>query len=197
MMTRILIAGILGAIAMFIWSAIAHMFLPLGEAGIKEIPNEAAVLTALQTSLDDNRGLYLFPGAGLGPNATRREKHDAMKQMEEKMASGPSGLLMYHAHRPFSFPRRLTIEFLTELAEAILVVFLLAQTRIDRFGGRVGFVTVAGIMAAISTNVSYWNWYGFPKHYTAAYMFIQLAGFFLVGVVAALVLGRRTASTAP
>ncbi len=42
---KILLAGILGAVAMFIWTAIAHMALPLGEAGIGEIPNESAVLS--------------------------------------------------------------------------------------------------------------------------------------------------------
>jgi hypothetical protein len=36
---KILLAGILGAIAMFFWTAIAHMALPLGEAGVTEIPN--------------------------------------------------------------------------------------------------------------------------------------------------------------
>jgi hypothetical protein len=36
---RILLAGIVGGIAMFVWTSIAHMALPLGEAGIAEIPN--------------------------------------------------------------------------------------------------------------------------------------------------------------
>jgi len=72
-----------------------------------------------------------------------------------------------------------------------LVVFLLAQTRIVSFVGRVGFVLVVGILAAITTNVSYWNWYGFPGAYTANYMLIQIIGFLLVGVVAALLLPKR------
>jgi hypothetical protein len=38
MTKRIILAGVLGGIAMFIWTAIAHMALPLGEAGIGEIP---------------------------------------------------------------------------------------------------------------------------------------------------------------
>jgi hypothetical protein len=59
----------------------------------------------------------------------------------------------------------------------------LAQTRIVSFAGRVGFVLAAGIMAAISTNVSYWNWYGFPGVYTASYMFTQIVGFLLVGML--------------
>ena len=87
----------------------------------------------------------------------------------------------------------LTTEFITELCEALLVVWLLAQTRLVSFGGRVGFVAAAGLMTAISTNVSYWNWYGFPTNYTAAYMFIQFVGFFLVGIVAAIMFRRVTA----
>ena len=85
----------------------------------------------------------------------------------------------------------MTIEFVTELVEAILVVFLLAQTTITSFFGRVGFVLVAGILAAIATNVSYANWYGFPCLYTASYMFTQIIGFLCVGIVAALVLRKR------
>jgi hypothetical protein len=194
---KLLVAGILGGIVMFIWTSIAHMALPLGEAGIGEIPNESAVLSSMQSTIGEQSGLYVFPGPGVGKNATRQEKNDAMKHMVEKMAANPSGILMYHAPgRPFTFGKWLGIEFGTELFEAILVVFLLAQTRITTFAGRVGFVLVAGILATITTNVSYWNWYGFPSAYTAGYMFIQIVGFFLVGIVAALVLPRRAPTDA-
>jgi hypothetical protein len=189
---RILLAGVLGGIAMFVWTSIAHMALPLGEAGINEIPNESAVLNAMQSSMGDKTSLYIFPGLGVGKNATRGEKNEAMKHMAEKMAANPSGILMYHAPgRPFAIGKWLGIEFGTELLEAILVVFLLAQTRIVSFVGRVAFVLVVGILAAITTNVSYWNWYGFPGAYTASYMLIQIIGFLLVGVVAALLLPKR------
>jgi hypothetical protein len=190
---KVLLAGIFGGIVMFIWTSIAHMALPLGEAGVGEIPNEAAVLSAMQSNIGDQTGLYIFPGPGLGKNATRQEKNEAMKHMGEKIATNPSGILMYHPPgRPLVLGKLLGIEFGTELLEAILVVFLLAQTRIASFAGRVGFVLVAGILAAIATNVSYWNWYGFPCVYTASYMFIQIVGFFLVGIVAAFMLPKMS-----
>lgn len=191
---RILLAGILGGIAMFIWTSIAHMILPLGAAGISEIPNESAVLSAMQTNIGDQTGLYIFPGMGVGKNASRQQRNEAMKQMAAKVASGPSGLLMYHPTRAFTLGKWLGIEFCTELILAILAVFLLAQTRIRSFGGRVGFILVAGILAAIATNVSYWNWYGFPGAYVASYMFITVIGFFCVGIVAALVLRKHPAA---
>ena len=190
MTMRIILAGVLSGIAMFIWTFIAHMLLPLGEVGVREMPNEQAVLDAMKTNLTES-GLYHFPGQGLEPNATRQEKSDAMKRVMEKVATGPSGLLVYHPSRSVSFGGLLGIEFATEILEAILVVFLLAQTGLVTFGARVGFVTVAGIFAAIATNVSYWNWYGFPKRYTAAYMFIEIVGFFCAGLVAALMLRRN------
>jgi hypothetical protein len=191
---RTLVTGILGGVAMFIWSSIAHMVLPLGEAGIREIPNESTVLAAMQSGLGNRDSLYIFPGLGVGENATRQEKREAMKRVNERVAANPSGLLMYHPPgRTFSFGKLLGTEFATELLEAILAVFLLAQTRIGSFSGRVGFILFAGILAAIGTNVSYWNWYGFPAVYTASYMLIQIIGFFLVGIVAALVLRKSTA----
>jgi hypothetical protein len=184
---KILLAGVLGGIVMFIWTSIAHIALPLGEPGIREIPNESAVLNEMQNNMGQQTGLYIFPGPGVGKNATRQEKNEAMKHVGEKMAANPSGILMYHAPgRPFTLGKCLGVEFGKELLEAILVVFLLAQTRIVSFAGRVGFVLVAGILVAISTNVSYWNWYGFPGIYTAGYMLIQIVGFLLVGIVAAL-----------
>ena len=72
------------------------------------------------------------------------------------------------------------------------MIWLLAQTRIGSFAVRVGFVLIAGILAAITANVSYWNWYGFPGVYTASYIVIEIVGFVLVGVIAALVLRKRS-----
>jgi hypothetical protein len=190
---RILLAGVLGGIAMFIWTSIAHMALPLGEAGINETPKESAVLNAMQSSMGETTGLYIFPGLGVGKNATREEKNEAMKQMQQKIAANPSGILMYHPPgRPFAFGKSLAIEFSTEVLQAILVIWLLAQTRLGSFAGRLGFVLIAGILASITTNISYWNWYGFPGVYTASYMLIEIVGFALVGVTAALVLRKQS-----
>jgi hypothetical protein len=79
------------------------------------------------------------------------------------VARYPSGILMYNAAgaRPIEMFRWLSVDFVTELAEAILVVFLLNRTRLTTFGERTGFVLVTGILVAIGTNVSYWIWYGF------------------------------------
>jgi len=180
---RILLAAILGGIAMFAWSSIAHMALPLGETGVRQIPveSEPAVLNAMQTGLSASPGFYIFPGMG----------HDqkAMQEYDKKLAAAPSGVLIYHpAGASLDMPRHLGVEFFTEFLETFLVIMLLNQTRITSYVARVGFVTLAGILASITANIPYWNWYGFPSQYTAGYMTIQIVGFLVAGLAAAAVM---------
>lgn len=189
MAKRILLAGVLGGIAMFVWSSLAHDVLPLGQVGISEIPAEPAVLSSMQTAMGQKSGLYLFPGWGLDANASRDQKKAAMEQYSQKLATSPSGMLIYHPPGAKGFSAGLLgFEFFTEVLEALLVVFLLAQTGLQSFAARVGFVTVAGVMAAITTNLPYWNWYGFPTNYTATYMMIEIIGYIVVGFVAAAII---------
>jgi hypothetical protein len=192
MTKRVLLAGLLGGIAMFAWTSLAHMVLPLGETGVKEIPNEQGVLSAMQASLGATPGLYLFPGTGLGPDATMQQKRAAMDQYAQKLAASPSGILIYHpaGAKPLT-AGQLATECFTELIEALLAVILLSQTRLSSFASRLGFVIVAGMLATIATNVSYWNWYGFPASYTAAYLMTGVVGFICVGLVAAAVMKER------
>jgi len=192
--TRILFAGLLGAVAMFAWTAIAHMALPLGEAGVQNTTNDESLLSELKSTVKNQDGLYIYPTMGLPPDATHAQQSAAMEKYPEKLEKNPSGFFIYHpaGSRPMNMGKFLTIEFVTELCEALIVVWLLAQTRFVSFGGRVAFVTIAGIMAAIATNISYWNWWGFPTVYTASYILIKVVGYFLVGIVAAIMFRRVT-----
>ncbi len=185
MAKRIVLAGLLGGIAMFLWASVAHLVLGLGSIGIAEIPNEQPILAALQSSLGSNSGLYVFPAMG----------REGMAGYQSKLDRSPSGLLIYHPPGVKAMePGQLVTEFLTEVLEALLAVFLLSRTTLAGFLPQVGFVTLVGVVACVTTNVPYWNWYGYPTSYTAAYMFTQIVDYVLVGVVAALLLKRKTAA---
>src|SRR5260370_9790750 len=95
-MGRKLLAGILGGFAFFAWSFVAHMLLPLGEAGVKEMPNDQAVMASMKANLPE-RGLYLFPGSGLWPNPNRSERNAAMAHQFQKTATAPPGRLLSHS----------------------------------------------------------------------------------------------------
>jgi hypothetical protein len=119
-----------------------------------------------------------------------------MEQYQQKLTATPSGILIYHPPGAKALaPSQLVTEFLTEVAEALLLAWLLAQTSLATLASRMGFVIAAAIMAAITTNIPYWNWYGFPVNYTAAYMGIELVGYLVAGLVVASILKPRAAGS--
>ena len=177
-MKRILLAALLGGLAMFAWKSIAHVVLPLGQSGIHEIPNEQAILSAMHSTLGETSGLYFFPAVGSAPGA--------MADYDKKLAVNPSGLLIYHPPGAKSLTAaQMITELVIEMLEALLAAVLLSRTRIPTYWGRVGFVTLLGLLAAMATNLSYWNWYGFPSDYTFVYIMIEIVGFLCIALVAA------------
>jgi len=186
-MGKKLLAAVLGGLAFFAWSSVAHIFTGLGETGIQEIPNEQAVVGAIKANVQ-GPGLYFFPGRGLPPDATHSQKMKAMQSdaMQAKLKAGPTGILVYKSGAGAAMtPRQLITELVTNIFQVFLAVLLLGQTRIVNFVGRWRFITIAGFLAAISTNISYWNWYGFPGNYTLAYVCTIAMGFVFAGLVAA------------
>jgi len=193
-MGRKILAAVLGGLAFFFWSYVAHDVLPLGKAGIKEIPNEQAVLASMKANMPE-QGLYFLPGLGLPENATRAQQAAAMEARMRKVETGPSGLLVYHPSLNFSFGKALVIELGTNILQVLLAVILLSQTNLTGFGARWRFLSLIGILAAISTNISYWNWYGFPTTYTLAYICTVALGFVIAGLVAAAIVKPGSTAT--
>jgi hypothetical protein len=183
-----IVAGIVGGIVMFIWSTIVHVATPLGMIGLSPIPKEAAVLTAMHDSMGDKPGLYFFPWVD-------PKSKDMMTETAAKMKVNPSGLVIYHppGRGIEMMPKTLITEFAKQTICTLLVAFLLAQTMIAGYAARVGFVSLIGLAAGITTNVSYWNWYGFPTDYTLAYAFMNITEYVAAGFAIAAVL-RRPAS---
>jgi hypothetical protein len=88
---------------------------------------------------------------GLGPDATRRQKSAAIDEYEQNWRVILPGycFTVLRAAREITWALLLT-EFLTRLVKALRAVLRLAQTRLSSFRGGVGFVTVAGVLAAIT-----------------------------------------------
>src|SRR3954447_11572714 len=80
---RILLAGVLGGIAMFLWEGLAHEVLPLGEAGIKPVPNESAFQDAIRANFQES-GFYFFPAPERRPGMTSEQTNAAMEALAKK-----------------------------------------------------------------------------------------------------------------
>ncbi len=191
--SRIILAGVVGGLAMYAWMSVAHMALPLGSAGVSQVTNnEPALLAQMHGTLGETSGLYMFPSFG-----TPDQKVLSMTEYQKRLDAIPSGMLIYHPPgRQALNPVQFVTEFLLEMVEVFLAVLLLAQTRLTSYAARVAFVAGLGVLASLGTNISYWNWYGFPGSYTAAYVVTQLVGFVVAGAVVA-ALTRRVAQPRP
>jgi hypothetical protein len=175
---------------MFIWTSIAHMALPLGQTGFSQIPDEAPVLASMHQAIGGNSGLYFFPW-------TDMKSSNAMAEEAARLKTNPSGLLIYHPPGADGMTAAmLIIEFVKEAALSLIAAFLLARTTLFSYAARVGFVAAIGVAATITTNVSYWNWYGFPASYTLAAMVTEFVGYIAAGLAIAAIL-RRDRSLRP
>lgn len=181
---KVILAGILGGILMFIWGGLWHDQLPTAFAGLHSLPNEQAVLSVMKTNIPE-AGMYLFPGLGVPDDAPFSQKKEAMKKLEQNPPSSPQGVLIYEPAGAGLSAKMLVTEAATNIVQALLVAFLLAQTGLKRFSSRLGFAFVIGVLAAITTNISLWNFYHFPGSWIAGQISFLILGYFLVGIVVA------------
>lgn len=187
-MIRILIAALVGGFVMFCWGAFSHMVLPFAEAGIKSVPNEAAVTSVLQTNIPEP-GFYFLPGMESMHNASA-EQQAAWAAKYEK---GPTAIIVYHPTGETAMSAK---HFATELLSNVLAALFVAL--IMSFSGagfirRVEIATLVGAAGWASISLSQWNWYRFPTPVILAEGFDQIAGWLITGIVMALIVKRRDA----
>src|SRR5437879_10645303 len=156
MTKRIIIGGLVAGVATFIWGAVSHIVLGLGEAAIKEIPNESQVLLVLQANLKET-GFYFFPGMQCPPGASKEQKAAAEKKWNEKYVAGPRGILVYHPEGEQAMsPKQLLSQLAVEIVAGLVAAFVLAQARgLGSYAGRAGFVTLLGLLPFFMVNFPY------------------------------------------
>lgn len=195
MTKKILLAGLVGGIVIYVWGIISHLVLPLGMVGMRQIPNEELVVSALRENIKES-GFYFFPGWEHSPDMTKEQQKMAMQKWEEKIRMGPNGILVYtpEGQAPMS-AKQLLIELLSNIAGALVATFLLAKavSGITSFGARVLFVALLGLFASLAIDISYWNWYGFPGSFTLAAITDEVVGWGLAGLPLAAIIKRPAA----
>ena len=186
MMTRkIVLGGVLGGLALFAWGMVSHMALGLTDSSVKSLPNETAIVGALQESVKAP-ALYVFPAAGM--EAPPDQKEAAMKDWSEAYRRGPRGLLIYE---PTGGNPSMASFLLTQLGVCVVVCLIAAwvlgqaAAAVPRYGNRVCLVSALGLLASVFVDVPYWNWYSFPSHYTLMALVDRTVGMTVAGLVIA------------
>jgi hypothetical protein len=195
-MTKQLVLGsVLGAIVLFVWSAIAWMFIPWPGEPLRSFTNEDAMAQAIAANAPRS-GNYLLPNMHKRtPGMTDQQYAAVEKAMEDRWTRGP---IVFAAVRlePFgSFGAALVIQFLTQFVLALLATLLLLQTSGLSRAGRIAFVAAIGVSIFVGGHVDEWTWWSFSN----AYMLMQFGAIVIGWVLAALVIStfvRGKAATA-
>ena len=174
MSTKLFSAGLLAGLAMFVWGAISHMALPLGEVGIQTLPDDSAITAFLKDKIKAP-GLYLYPG----------EKD--MSKMEQLLKERPRGLLTYTpAGTPFSMGLSLGVQCLNDILVGLLLAYLLSKAALPGLGAKMLYSVVLILFATAFYLAPYWNWYGFPMVFVLANTIDGI----IAGVIGALVVTK-------
>ena len=168
-MKKILLAGLLGGIILYIWGAAAWVVIPLHKGSLHRMANEESVVAAMKTGLPV-KGVYLFPGMPGGGMDTAASQA-AMNAYARKYEQGPTGMVIYD---PGGLSPMMTgqmiIGFIVDVLCAFLAAWLLARSTAAGAGyvARVCFCGLLGILITLFGDVGRWNWMNFPLDYTTA-----------------------------
>ncbi len=184
---RVLIAGLIGGIVMFLWGVAAHTVLGLGEVGERLPTNENVALSGLQEGLGDRAGVYLLPSLDskqmADPAMVRAYSIKAVRSPYAWVVYQPRGTDMTQ------MGPQIGRQWASSTLAALSLAFVMGLAALS-FRQRLAAAAAAAVFAWLSTTLPYWNWYRFPLDFTLATLAEQLIGWLLAGAAMAWWLGR-------
>jgi hypothetical protein len=185
-MNKVLLPGILGGLAVFIWSAISHMVLPIGAMGMNGIPNnEDALLNAMKSNIQQP-GIYLMPGMDMSRKPTDAE----LNAVYAKAEAGPTAFLVYQpTGEKVMTPGQLIRQALFQILGGLIAAFIISAT-VASLTTRGVMVGLMGLFAWLAFSAPYWNWYRFPAAFVIGEGLDRIIGWLLGGFLIAWLIQR-------
>ena len=183
-MKALLAGGILGGIVLFIWGGISWVMIPWHAKTFNDFTNEAQV-TQVITSSARTSGIYTLPGMSHYKNTPEKDHFNTEMK-------GPLVFAAIHLENSPTMKIALLKEFIIDLLAAVLVTWLVIQAKGSSYLRRVIFVTLFGLAAGVASYLPLWNWFSFSRIFTSVAMADLVIGWFLAGLVIALVTRKAT-----
>ncbi|HLB01459.1 MAG TPA: hypothetical protein VJO14_08740 [Bacteroidota bacterium] len=195
-MNKILLGGFLGGIILWVWGFVAWMVLPFHLSVMRAVPDESAVVEALRRSLP-SKGVYVIPWMPSETSGmTPEQMETAMVAYTEKLRSGPNAMIFYNpgGKDPFMTGQMISGLFIF-ISTASIVSWLLSRSTAaaGSYLSGVIYCGMIGILVAVGTHLSDWNWMGFPFDWTRGLMLDSVVGWLLAGLgISAVVRQKRS-----
>lgn len=191
---RVLIAGLIGGIVMFIWGVTAHMALGLGEAGFRQPVNENAALSGLQEGLAGQAGVYILPA--LDPKTMSDPA--VVRTYSLKAVRSPYAFVIYQPDGTdlTKMGPQIGRQWASDTLAGLALAFVMGLAGLG-FRRRLAIAAAAAVFAWLSILLPYWNWYRFPLDFTLDALVEQLIGWLIAGAAIAWWLGRSERTPSP
>jgi hypothetical protein len=183
---RVLLASVLAAVLMFVWGFVFWGLLGVGAQMMQPLPAELDLLAALR-NVQASSGMYAYP---MPPDS---KDEAAMAEFERKHQEGPLLQLAYRQDGGPPMPPSIFVQGLGHyFAVALLTSCLLALAArgLPRFGGRLVFVLLVSLVAAIWGNVGDVVWFFHSPRYCIGNMAYTLGAGLVMGLVLAALVKR-------
>jgi hypothetical protein len=181
-LVKIIGAGIVGGILIFVWGFVSHEILK-NDGGLRQLPPvaEDAVLAAMRANITEP-GIYTVPGMPHDQMANA----PVMATFEAKYMAGASGMLVIApigepamTNLPLRIAKELAADIAAGILGALLVFWGVAWSGIFR---TIGMSIAMGLMSFFLLTVSYNIWYRFPRTYVIQEGMTEVIGFAIAGV---------------
>lgn len=183
-MKKVLIAGLVGGVVIFIWQFISYTVLPWHMMVIHNIPSGEQISQILKNDGIPG-GVYHHPGF---PEETESQE-EAMKAFTERYKQGANINLMVYAAQGEdpNNPMQFVISYILNVLGAIIAAFMLwkAGGSIVGLVPRALFVAGLGLFTVVSHILLNWNWWGFPGDFILVESADTLVAWFLAGLAIA------------
>ena len=182
MVKSILKNAAVGGLIVFLWTMVSWMVFPWHQYPLKKFANESAVANVISENAP-NDGIYILP------NTLHYSDKTSKKEISQGMQMLENGPFVFASVRKGGMgkmtPTPFLISLITQFIGALIVCWMLAQTKGLKFKKQVAFVTLFGIGIGIVSQIPNWNWWGFSACYTRVSMLDYIVGWFLAGLAIA------------
>lgn len=185
---RQIIAGIVGAIIVFVWTGLSWMVFPWHNWDVKAFKDEGKVISETLKAQTSGDGIYMIPYCD--PKDAKNE--EKQKEWQQKAKQGPFAYMIVKPDGvKWEMKIALGIQFGICLLVAIMAAFLLGLSRTTSLIGRAWFVTFVVTVGAVLTQLSNWNWWGVPTTATLVNIADVIIAWYFAGLVMARIVPTR------
>ncbi|GEO08614.1 hypothetical protein [Segetibacter aerophilus] len=121
-MKKAIIGAIVGAIILFGWQAVSHMFMHHQESAYRQVENQEKVIQALA-------GMFKEDGQYLVPRSNPKSSQEEMAKFDEGRQGKPFAIVTYHTADKSNMGMSAIRSFTTAFLSVLIFIWLLGKNR--------------------------------------------------------------------